>query len=273
MDPEDSLAILKQIMFKAQQGEADDGPPSGEDHPAFDCGCTAVTALVDLTGNTLTVANAGDSRCVVSRRGRAVPMSYDHKPKDQEERTRIEKAGGVVTDEGRIDGNLNLSRAFGDFTYKSNEDLSPREQKITCEPDIRVLKLTPDDDFIVLTCDGIWERFTRQWVVSFVHKELFGHNATRNQAAEQHAAKVKLSKICEDLCDHCLSEDPDETDCLGCDNMTVQIVLLPRRSIPVDGAAAGTSEEEAEEEEDGSEGSKKRKKQYVLRPRKCHKTK
>ena len=61
----------------------------------------------------LYVANAGDSRCVVSREGKAVDMSVDHKPEDDLERNRIEKAGGRVTADGRVNGGLNLSRAIG----------------------------------------------------------------------------------------------------------------------------------------------------------------
>ena len=79
--------------------------------PGSDSGCTAVVAL--LRGNTLYVANAGDSRCVLSRQGRAIPLSADHKPEDEPEKARIERAGGVVTADGRVNGGLNLSRAIG----------------------------------------------------------------------------------------------------------------------------------------------------------------
>ena len=60
------------------------------------------------------MANVGDSRCVVSRSGKAVDMSLDHKPEDEIETRRIEKAGGKVTRDGRVNGGLNLSRAFGE---------------------------------------------------------------------------------------------------------------------------------------------------------------
>lgn len=59
------------------------------------------------------MANAGDSRCVLCRNGKAVDLSFDHKPEDDLERTRIEKAGGKVTADGRVNGGLNLSRAIG----------------------------------------------------------------------------------------------------------------------------------------------------------------
>lgn len=66
-----------------------------------------------LKGQELYVANAGDSRCVVCRKGQAVEMSLDHKPEDESEMERIVKAGGKVTADGRVNGGLNLSRALG----------------------------------------------------------------------------------------------------------------------------------------------------------------
>ena len=68
-----------------------------------------------LHGRQLYVANIGDSRCVLSRSGRAVDMSDDHKPEDEPELQRIVKAGGKVTMDGRVNGGLNLSRAFGEW--------------------------------------------------------------------------------------------------------------------------------------------------------------
>jgi len=43
-----------------------------------------------------------------------VDMSLDHKPEDDTEKQRIDKAGGFVTPDGRVNGNLNLSRALGE---------------------------------------------------------------------------------------------------------------------------------------------------------------
>ena len=51
-------------------------------------------------------------------------MSFDHKPQNKKERERIYKAGSTVNVEGRIDGNLNLSRAIGDIVHKKNPKLS-----------------------------------------------------------------------------------------------------------------------------------------------------
>lgn len=71
-----------------------------------------------IRGKQLIVANAGDSRCVVSEGGKAVDMSYDHKPEDEVELARIKNAGGKVTMDGRVNGGLNLSRAIGEQRAK-----------------------------------------------------------------------------------------------------------------------------------------------------------
>ena len=64
-------------------------------------GCTAcVCALHD---GKLYFANAGDSRAVLCRKGVAYAMSIDHKPEMESENSRIEKAGGWVS-EGRVKG-------------------------------------------------------------------------------------------------------------------------------------------------------------------------
>lgn len=86
-------------------------------------GCTAIVLLMKQ-GN-LYVANAGDSRCVAAVGGKAVAMSTDHKPTLSREKQRVIKAGFSVNAEGRIDGNLNLSRSIGDLKYKKNKKCKP----------------------------------------------------------------------------------------------------------------------------------------------------
>ena len=66
-----------------------------------------------ITRNRAIVANAGDSRAVLCRKGKAVDLSVDHKPEDPIELKRITCAGGKVTPDGRVNGGLNLSRALG----------------------------------------------------------------------------------------------------------------------------------------------------------------
>lgn len=123
-----------------------------EPDETLNAGCTAVVILI--RGNQLYVANAGDSRCVLSRAGRVVVLTRDHKPDLPDERARIIRAGGSVT-EGRIMGNLNLSRSIGDLEYKKNATLPPQEQMITAFPEVRRETITDQDNFMIVACDGI----------------------------------------------------------------------------------------------------------------------
>lgn len=115
------------------------------DHPIH-AGATAVVAVIDIATSQLIVANAGDSRGVLARNIRAgargndtaYALSYDHKPTNDIEHTRIRNAGGFVNAFGRINGNLNLSRSIGDLKYKQVPDIVPAKQMITAQPDVTV---------------------------------------------------------------------------------------------------------------------------------------
>ncbi|XP_033224539.1 probable protein phosphatase CG10417 [Belonocnema kinseyi] len=184
-------------------------PTDLTEEPGSDSGCTAVVAV--LKGTDLYVANAGDSRCVLCRDGQALELSLDHKPEDQPEMSRIVKAGGKVTADGRVNGGLNLSRALGDHAYKQNATLPAQEQMISALPDIRHATIDPKkDEFMVIACDGIWNFMSSQDVIQFVRTRL-------KQDCQN------ISKICEELFDHCLAPNT-LGDGTGCDNMTAVIV-------------------------------------------------
>ncbi|KAJ5151854.1 hypothetical protein N7492_010149 [Penicillium capsulatum] len=173
-------------------------------------GCTASTSIISK--NKIWVANAGDSRSVLGVKGRAKPLSFDHKPQNEGEKARISAAGGFV-DFGRVNGNLALSRAIGDFEFKKSPELSPEQQIVTAFPDVTVHELTDDDEFLVIACDGIWDCQSSQAVVEFVRRGI--------------AAKQELSRICENMMDNCLASN-SETGGVGCDNMTMAVIGLLR---------------------------------------------
>ena len=61
----------------------------------WDDGSTAIVALI--ANDHIYVANAGDSRCVLSSDRKAVELSKDHKPGDRlDEKQRIEALGGKI---------------------------------------------------------------------------------------------------------------------------------------------------------------------------------
>ena len=181
-------------------------------HKAGGTGCTAVAALI--RGSTLIVANTGDSRCVLSRKGEAEPVTLDHKPILYEEAQRIIRAGGFVKD-NRVNGALNVSRTLGDLDFKRNADLPHTEQMVIATPDVQEIPLEEGVEFLILACDGIWDVLSNQDAVDFVRKRLkHGHS---------------LRSICEQMCDHCLAPDLKGL-CRGADNMSVIIVLFKRQA-------------------------------------------
>merc|ERR1712228_1092512 len=132
---------------------------------------------------------------------------------DDTEKTRIQAAGGYLEDTpggARVNGNLNLSRAIGDLEYKKREDLKPEEQIICSTPDVLLKERCPEDEFIILACDGIWDVMTNQEAVDFVRERI---------------EKLSLQQICEAICDFCLAPDTAGVG-KGCDNMTVMVVKL-----------------------------------------------
>ncbi len=117
-------------------------------------GCTSVTCMI--TPTHIICANAGDSRCVFGRNPSiTIAMSDDHKPYNEGEKRRIENAGGSVQFK-RVDGDLAVSRALGDFQYKRKDQI-PSEQKVCCVPDFRIEERTAEDDILLLACDGLWD--------------------------------------------------------------------------------------------------------------------
>lgn len=63
-----------------------------------------------------------------------------------------------------MNGNLNLSRSIGDLKYKANSGLPPADQMITAEPDLKLVEVTDEDQFMILACDGVWDCMTSQEV-------------------------------------------------------------------------------------------------------------
>ncbi|KAK4791755.1 hypothetical protein SAY86_032168 [Trapa natans] len=100
-------------------------------------GSTAVVAIV--TPDKIIVANCGDSRAVLCRKGKAIPLSVDHKPDRPDELERIHAAGGSVIywNGARLLGVLAMSRAIGDIFLKPYVSCEPERRALGCgvEPD------------------------------------------------------------------------------------------------------------------------------------------
>lgn len=95
----------------------------------------------------LYTANVGDARAVLSRAGKAVRLTYDHKGSDKQEAKRIMDAGGFVMN-NRVNGVLAVTRSLGDSSMK---------EFVVGSPYTTETELSEDDEFLVIACDGVCE--------------------------------------------------------------------------------------------------------------------
>ncbi|GLJ10643.1 hypothetical protein SUGI_0132320 [Cryptomeria japonica] len=141
-------------------------------------GSTAVTAIL-IDGKKLVVANVGDSRAVLCQNGRAIQLSVDHEPGTSTERGSIEHRGGFVSnmpgDVPRVDGQLAVSRAFGDKNLKLH---------LRSDPDVKVVEINSGTTFLILASDGLWKVMENQEVVDFIKKTKDPQVAAKHLAAE-----------------------------------------------------------------------------------------
>ncbi|EPY22722.1 protein phosphatase [Strigomonas culicis] len=117
------------------------------------------------------IANVGDSRILVSRKGKMVFHTEDHKPYNPGEAERIVRCGGSVTN-NRVDGDLAVSRAFGDSMFKVAGTKDYRNQKVIAVPDVSEVACQAGDT-IILACDGVFEGdFSNAEVCAFVQEQM-----------------------------------------------------------------------------------------------------
>jgi serine/threonine protein phosphatase PrpC len=137
-------------------------------------GSTCVTVLV--LNHTIACANVGDSRAVLGRKTHGMwsvfQLSWDHKPEDPPEHSRIIAAGGEITVsklarsgpsrvyvKGESFPGLAMSRSMGDSVASTVGVIS--------DPDIVTAPVNSTDKFLLLASDGLWSVISS---VEAVHK-------------------------------------------------------------------------------------------------------
>lgn len=212
MSPPDALdrsfkRLDADISLEAQVPLSNDLMKSTAIQVAF-AGCTACVAHVGTDG--IHVANTGDCRAVLGvleedGSWSALPLSQDHNSQNQAEMERIKaqhppsERDTVVTDD-RLLGVLMPLRAFGDVRFKWSLEL---QQSILASlksgvdldslnlyqytppnyltppyldvaPDITHHKLRPQDRFLILGTDGLWDELRNEEAVRLVGEHLSG---------------------------------------------------------------------------------------------------
>ena len=155
----------------------------------FNCEYSGTTATMLLIQHEkLIIGHVGDSRAVIGRTNElgditAVELTHDHKPNNARERNRIVSKHGEVRlmpedcdfrvfCKGKDVPGLAMSRAIGDTVAQ--------EVGVIAEPDVKEVAIGPDDEFLLMCTDGVWEFLSNQEAVRIVAEQ--GRNNVKKAA-------------------------------------------------------------------------------------------
>lgn len=179
----------------------------------------ATATAVFIRKDMLLIAHIGDSSVVISRSGKPEILTSPHRPYGSntaslQEIRRIREAGGWIVN-GRICGDIAVSRAFGDIRFKTkkNEMLKKGLEEgrwsekfisrvrfngdlVTACPDISEVALGSDAEFVIIASDGVWDYMSSSEVVSFVRNQLRQHGNV--QLACDSLAQMALDRRSQD---------------------------------------------------------------------------
>mmetsp|Transcript_6473 Transcript_6473/g.15522 ORF Transcript_6473/g.15522 Transcript_6473/m.15522 type:complete len:671 (+) Transcript_6473:586-2598(+) len=212
---EDAASELMRRILKTSYLRADKEFISPKSAPQS--GSTAATVI--LMGRRLFAANVGDSRVVLCRGGgQCVELTSDHKPSRPDEAARVRAAGGFILHK-RVMGELAITRAFGDKSFKMGikamleeeaEDMSGAvgmsdndiakdltAPLVSAEPEIASMVLSHNDEFLLLACDGLFDVFRSQDAIALARQELIAHRGEPAEVARilsDQAIRVRRSR-------------------------------------------------------------------------------
>mmetsp|Transcript_25248 Transcript_25248/g.40425 ORF Transcript_25248/g.40425 Transcript_25248/m.40425 type:complete len:612 (+) Transcript_25248:99-1934(+) len=219
--PEDDAGLIA-LALRLDQEFLDSQTPSGS------TGTFVIVKTPSQPGGQykLRVGNIGDSRVILGHAdgtifkgpGTDFGLTTDHKPDLGSERERIERCGGTVQDVmgvSRVNGDLAVSRAFGDSQHKLTGGPSQEDHPVSASPELDHFECGPTD-FLLLVCDGISEgSFPNPEVVKLAAEKL-KPNAD---------GFVDIAKACAAVCHEALR-------CGSKDNLSCMIVLLGGGELP-----------------------------------------
>jgi serine/threonine protein phosphatase PrpC len=175
---------------------------------AVNMGSTALVVIqyVDSGHQYIQALNVGDSRLVINHNNLGNALTKDHKPGKFDEKERITNLGGKIEFDGvdfRIE-DISVSRAFGDLSANTF---------ITHRPEIVKRMLSPDDKFLILACDGLWDVLETQDAVDYVLEHMLQNKQ------KQLVLKDKRLNMAKSLAQYAIKKG-------STDNVSVIIVFL-----------------------------------------------
>ena len=107
----------------------------------------------------LTIANLGDSVATIVRKDSSwTKLNEEHSPSRPDEQMRIQNSNGIIFN-NRVEGQLSVSRAFGNLKLK---------EFVIAEPEGQTWPLSVQDDLLILSSDGLYNSYSQEYVVKRV---------------------------------------------------------------------------------------------------------
>ncbi|KAI9095733.1 hypothetical protein K1719_026293 [Acacia pycnantha] len=139
--------------------------------------------------DTAILSHSPDLGRVLSKDGVAIQMSIDHEPNT--ERDIIEDKGGFVSnmpgDVARVNGQLAVSRAFGDKNLKSH---------LRSDPDVQQANIDAEAELLILASDGLWKVMSNQEAVDIARRIKDPQRAAKQLATEALSRESKDDISC-----------------------------------------------------------------------------
>lgn len=181
----DVLRALSEALRKAEDEFLKDSDETITKDPVLAMMGSCVLVVL-MKGDDVYVMNVGDSRAVLAQSSEyaldSLQLTVDHSTSVKEEVQRIRREHpddpSAVT-KGRVKGHLNVTRAFGaGFLKQPKQNNAVLETfkvnyvgdspYITCSPSLHHHSLSPNDRFLILSSDGLYQYFTNEEAVSRV---------------------------------------------------------------------------------------------------------
>lgn len=125
--------------------------------------------------------NVGDSRATLISPRKIERLSKEHRASDKEEKKRVLSEGGLIF-HGRVNGELMLTRSFGDFAFKQNAkttiirktastgEVGRFRKGVICVPYIAKVEIdqSVDNQFLFMASDGIWDVISEEEIQQLI---------------------------------------------------------------------------------------------------------
>ena len=207
---------ITEEKFKIEQALKENGELNDS---SGSCGIMAM-----IQGNKCIIANVGDSRLVLFKKGKAFFATEDHKPNTETEKRRIKLAGGEIyqtitlfplRQNGKeieppwrvLPGRLSVSRTFGDIEAKETK-FGGIPGVVLALPDITEIELDNEFNFMVIGCDGIFDVLSNEEILECIKIVLKEKNVKEIKEDDVHelcgdfAAMIVKGAIAKDSSDN-----------------------------------------------------------------------